>query len=278
MVSRITYDEFTQMRALMVKICGLALNEDQSYLIETRLADFAQELGAQTYGELHRLLAANSKLWPRLVDLMTTNETFWFRDDSCWKTLERKIIPDLIQLVERGAHEINIWSAACSTGQEVYSLAMLIDEVCKKSGRTSLVNRFMVVGTDIANGVLNAAREGIYDEFNIKRGLSMQRRDNYFSPTDKGRWQVKEELRKRVMFRQINLMDSFMEQNKNHLVLCRNVAIYFNAESRKLLFSKIARTMKKEGFLMIGATESLRGYSTEFQLNEFENGVFYQPL
>ncbi|MGK5091495.1 protein-glutamate O-methyltransferase CheR [Deltaproteobacteria bacterium TL4] len=272
----ITDQEFQKFRELIISLCGIVISDDRKYFIETRLMELGQELGVQTLDELRRKLkiSALSK-WPRVIDLITTDETQWFRDDSCWNTLEKKIFPQLFHYLDQGVPEIHIWSAGCSTGQESYSLAILLDELRKKHSRRFYFERFFILATDISVTALSTAQSGVYDTFNMKRGLSPHRKKLYFTQ-DGNQWKINDAIQKRVTFRQLNLIEHAEHPQDFHLILCRNVAIYFAPNTRQALFSQISEHLPKEGVLILGSTESLLGYSEGFQSQEFENATYYQ--
>lgn len=273
MIDPITPHEFTKIRDLLVSVCGIDLKPDQDYLVETRLSELATELGVANFGELHRSIVGDPELLPRVVDLMTTNETLWFRDDSCWATLKESLIPRLIEKARAG-EQVRIWSAASSTGQEAYSFVMLVTELLSATGEIRLLDRFQIVGTDISRAAVFLAKNGKYDPFTISRGLSKERLARFFDQ-EETRYSLKEEIKSRVEFKVFNLMDSFMPLGKFDLVFCRNVAIYFSIEFKTELFGKIARQLKPDGTLILGATESLFNLKTPFKDRSFKNGIYY---
>jgi chemotaxis protein methyltransferase CheR len=276
MIAPLQTKEFAKLRDMIVNACGIYLEDDKDYLVESRLTDLGNELKAETFSDLHRLIISDSnKLMPRLIDLMTTNETYWFRDDSLWRALEKKIIPDFFDLLKNGKkREIKIWSAACSTGQEPFSLSLLIEEIGQQLGNSIYKDSFHILGTDISDEALLLARSGKANLFSVKRGLSEARLKKYF--TQDGRvYILKEDITRRVEFKKLNLMDSFLLLGKFDLVLCRNVAIYFTNEFKKELFRKIARILLPDGILFIGASESLIGHSEEFKSDSYENAIYY---
>lgn len=274
MIEPLKKEEFNKIRDLLVTVCGIVLSDDQDYLVETRLTETANEIGARNFAELHMRMKTDKELLTKVVDLMTTNETLWFRDESCWITLREVIIPELISRLEKGKLTVRIWSAAASTGQESYSLLILIHELLSKKGRLDLFNRISVVGTDISNAVIYLAKRAVYDQFTISRGMSKERLAKYFTLERKS-YKLNDEIKKQVNFKPFNLMDSFMGMGPFDLVLCRNVAIYFSSEFKKELFDKISRVMTSDGFFMLGATESLIGLETNFKNLSHGNGLYY---
>ena len=267
--------EFEKIRNLLVSVCGIVLNDDQDYLVETRLLEMANEIGVSTFDELHSRISVDQSLLTRVVDLMTTNETLWFRDDSCWITLKEVIIPYLIGKLDNGYSKIRVWSAASSTGQESYSLLILIKELLEIQGKKAYFDRFSILGTDISKEVIFLAKRGIYDPFTISRGMNKQRLAKYFTKERKN-YKITDEIKDRVEFRYFNLMDSFTTLGKFDLVLCRNVAIYFSGAFKTKLFEKISRVLFPDGFLMLGATESLVGIANNYVNQSHGNGLYYK--
>jgi chemotaxis protein methyltransferase CheR len=199
---------------------------------------------------------------------MTTNETYFFRDDNLWNYLREVAAPELIRKAALGP--VRIWSAASSTGQEAYSLAMLLDETARAKGTPNAVRNVEIVGTDISSAALFLAISGRYDSLAIRRGLSDERRTRYFRE-DGSVWVLSDEIKARAKFRRFNLMDSLAPLGQFDLVLCRYVAIYFQEDFKKDLFQRIAGTLKPGNPLLLGATETLRGLSDEFEIQIHKN-------
>jgi len=270
----ITQREFEKIRDLLVSVCGIDLKPDQNYLVETRLTELATEVGVKNFSELHRAIVADPELLPRVVDLMTTNETLWFRDDSCWRTLEQALVPALMEKVRLGKR-VRVWSAASSTGQEAYSFAMLTDEMFKAAGLESRLDQIEIIGTDISQAALYLAQKARYDSFTMHRGLSEARTARYF--THEGNFfELRPEIRQRVKFLRYNLMDSFAPLGQFDLVFCRNVAIYFSVAFKEELFEKVAQALVPEGVMLLGATESLFGLKHRFTNLALGNGLYYR--
>ncbi len=273
-ISPITEHEFTKIRDLLVSVCGIDLKPDQDYLVETRLTELAVEVGAASFSDLHRSIVGDPELLPRVVDLMTTNETLWFRDDSFWHTLEHLHLPELIGKIDQG-QKVRVWSAASSTGQEAYSLIMLLNELLQKSGKLNYFDSIEIIGTDISRYAVYLAQQGRYDAFTISRGLSPQRRDQNFVRQG-SYYEIIEDHKKKVRFQTFNLMDHFTPLGKFDLVFCRNVAIYFSKSFKEELFGKIAQVLRPDGSMILGATESLFGLNHRFESYTFGNGVYYK--
>lgn len=270
----ITPLEFKQLGQLLHDQCGLCLQHDQDYLVETRLKDFAEGLGLNTYGELYaRLQAEPERLLPGLINLMTTNETLWFRDESCWNALAKALLPPLLERAASEGKPPRLWVAGCSTGQEAYSLAILIDELCKQRQQPGLARRFHIQAMDISQTALETARAGVYNNFEINRGLSPARRDAYFEPQGNG-WALRPNIRLRVHFDTINLMHGFAHLGTFDLILCRNVTIYFTPAIRERTLAAMATMLEPGGALLLGATETLWDKKAAFHTEEFEGCVY----
>lgn len=262
--------EFELLKGFVEKNCGIHLDPGKEYLIETRLTDIAIDQGCKTFSEFYQKALADTtgKLRGRIVDAMTTNETYFFRDDNLWNYLREEAAPELVRKASLGP--VRIWSAASSTGQEAYSLAMLLDETARAKGTPNVMRNVEIVGTDISSAALFLAISGRYDSLAIRRGLSDERRSRYFRE-DGSVWVLSDEIKSRAKFRRFNLMDSLAPLGQFDLVLCRYVAIYFQEDFKKALFQRIAGTLKPGNPLLLGATETLRGLSDEFDVQIHKN-------
>lgn len=273
----ITALEFRQISTLLREQCGLHLQEDQAYLIETRLGDLVRDLGLAGYGELYLGLRYEpDRFLPRVINLMTTNETQWFRDESCWNAVEKAILPGLLAKLARDGQRIKIWVAGCSTGQEAYSLAILIDEVCQRRQMPELARYFDIQAMDISQAALEVARAGRYNSFDINRGLSRIRRERYFEHQADGFWLLRPNIRLRVRFEAINLTHDFAGLGTFDLIFCRNVTIYFTLPVRERILLAMIAMLAPGGALLLGATESLWGRKGNFKAVEFEGCVYIQ--
>ena len=272
---KLTDNEFSLMKGFIEKHCGIHLDPGKEYLIETRLTDIVLEQGCRNFFEFYQKAQADpmGKLRDRIVDAMTTNETYFFRDDNLWNWLREEGIPELLKRAATG-NPVRIWSAAASTGQEGYSLAMMIDELAREKGNPALADRIEIVGTDISSAALFLAIGGRYDQLAIKRGLSDARRSRYFRQ-DNNVWAIDDALRKRVRFQRFNLMNSFASLGSFDLVLCRYVAIYFAEEFKRSLFHRLALALKPRSPLLLGATETLRGLCDDFEIEMRKNTTLF---
>lgn len=249
------------------------LGENKHYLISSRLRSLLAENTIHSVGELIKHLESGRKpgLRERIIDAMTTNETLWFRDTQPYETLKNLILPELSQ---QRARQIRIWSAACSSGQEPYSISMTVQEyLLSKPG--SLPGGVQIIATDISSSMLNEANAGIYDSVSLARGLSLPRQRQFFHA--KGdKWEINNEIKGRVTFKEWNLMKPYAALGKFDVIFCRNVLIYFSSELKTDIFNRMAQALNPKGYLMLGASESMVGYNDAFDMVRHASGVVYQ--
>jgi chemotaxis protein methyltransferase CheR len=212
--------------------------------------------------------ASSMQLKTQVIEAMTTNETLWFRDTYPFEVLSRTIFPEFRQ---QNKNNLRIWSAACSSGQEPYSISMIADEYALHNPGF----RVDVVATDISQSILAEAREAKYDALALARGLSEERKRRYFSPIG-SQWQVNANIRSRVNFRECNLMQSYAALGKFDVIFCRNVLIYFSAKSKSDILNRMAACLNPRGFLMLGASESIAQYCDAFEMVRASTGVVYR--
>jgi len=255
-------------------LCGIALDESKGYLIESRLAQLLEDTRCASYGELLSRARSDSSsaLNRHIVDAISTNETLFFRDTAPFELLRHKIIPELIDRRARtGASRIRIWSAACSTGQELYSIAILLKELLGEPDRYGV----RLLGTDISDDAVARASRGFFSPVEISRGLSEAQRNRYFAASGGG-WQIRDEIRAMASFQRLNLMADFSALGRFDVIFCRNVAIYFTDSDRTALFGRIERALEPGGYLVIGSMESLSGVCPQFESKRHLRSVFYQ--
>jgi chemotaxis protein methyltransferase CheR len=255
-------------------LCAVTLDDSKGYLIESRLASLVEETGCGSYGGL--LLRARTDpsraLERRIVDAITTNETYFFRDTSPYDLLRHKIIPEVVDRRARtGASRIRIWSAACSTGQELYSIAIVLKELLVDPDRYGV----RLLGTDISDDAVARASRGLFSPVEISRGLTEAQKTKYFVPAAGG-WQIRDEIRGLVSFKKLNLMADFSALGRFDVIFCRNVAIYFTEPDRISLFTRMGRALESNGYLVIGAMESLNGLCPQFTSKRHLRSVYYQ--
>ena len=271
---KIKPDEIQLLSKYIYGLSGIHIEASKAYLLETRLGRILEGENCTSYSEFYQKAKMDSSkaLEKKILDAITTNETLFFRDSSPFELLKHKILPEVIdrKAAKPGNTPIRIWSAACSTGQEVYSIAIVIKELL---GNTKLDIRLS--GTDLSNAAIKQASYGSYNKFEIERGLPRERLQRYFT-ADGANSKIKDQLRVMATFRKFNLMHPFSGLGKFDIIFCRNVAIYFTLEDRKKLFQKIASVLEPDGFLIIGSTESLTGVCPRFVPKRHLKSIFYQ--
>jgi chemotaxis protein methyltransferase CheR len=271
--SAIAPQDYEEFRAFLESSCGIVLGENKHYLVTSRLTRLMNEVQADSIGTLLRQLKTDTRsgLRERVIEAMTTNETYWFRDSFPFKIVADMVLPELAR---KGASTIRIWSAACSSGQEPYSLSMTVQEyLTTRPG--SLKANVQIVGTDISPAILNDAKAARYDAMALARGLSPERKQRFFTPAGE-RWEVRPEIRARVAFRELNLLHSYTLLGRFDTIFCRNVLIYFSAESKRDILNRMAQSLNSGGYLILGASESLAGYSDAFEMVRCTPGVVYR--
>lgn len=264
----------------VAEACCIHLGEEKRYLFEARLGTLISESGARDIPEFIAKAKADAtgRLRDKIIDSITTHETYWFRDARPWESLEKFILPEFGNLLRRGEkHRIRILSAACSSGQEPYSIALLLHKL-KADGLLDGVNlsAFEITAFDISPGTLFLASGGRYSQLEISRGLPDFWRDNYFDPTPSNTWTLKTAVRSMVGFKRRNLQDDFTSLGVFDLVLCRNVAIYFEEHFKNDLFNRLAQIIFKDGRLMLGGTESLLSHQNLFTIEQVGGSFFYR--
>jgi chemotaxis protein methyltransferase CheR len=250
---------FAALQSFLLKSSGLALERDKEYLVEARLKPVAQQAGLASLNELIARVETDRVLAKKVTEAMTVNETFFFRDRLPFEGFRKAILPELLKARAK-TRRLRIWSAACSTGQEPYSLAMILDE----EARALMGWTIEIVATDIADSVLKRAREGVYSHFEVQRGVPTPHLVRYFSKR-KDHWAVNPNIKARVDFRQQNLMGDFSHLGVFDVIFCRNVLIYFAADQKRDVLHRAARCLAPDGYLVMGAAESVIGYSSEFR-------------
>jgi chemotaxis protein methyltransferase CheR len=274
---KISSEEIKLITKYIYEISGIHLDESKKYLLETRLNAIAEEYGCLNYQDFYKKSKADATkvIERKIIDAISTNETLFFRDTGPFQLLQHKIFPELIDArSSKNPHlktSLKIWSAASSTGQELYSVAIVLQELL---GDLSKYN-IKLSGTDISDAAVAQASSGKYNKFEIERGLARDKLTKYFTMIGQT-WKVNDQLRSMVNFRKFNLMQPFMGLGKFDIVLCRNVAIYFTLEDRKKLFNKIADVLEPDGYLIIGSTESLTGICPRFIPKRHLRSIFYQ--
>jgi chemotaxis protein methyltransferase CheR len=276
-MNKIETNEFVLLRDFIEKHCGIHLDENKTYLIETRLTTLMVEQGCKTYSEFYYKAKNDltNSLREKIIDAMTTNETLWFRDSSPFISIQKHFLPLYAKEIASGKKsKIRIWSAASSTGQEIYSIAMLILDFCRTQ-TTVRPDHFELMATDISSTVLFIAKAGRYDSHIISRGLPDEQRNRYFK-NDGRVWIIDDSVKKMVTFKKLNLQEDFSSMGRMDLILCRNVLIYFSEDLKKDLLKRFASQLRPSGYFFVGSSESISNYSNEYTMHNFEKSLYYQ--
>lgn len=266
-------ESYLKFREFLEKQCGIVLGDSKQYLVRSRLASLLYKHKYESADELISVVVRgfDRNLLQDVIDAMTTNETLWFRDNYPFDLLVKELLPSLASQNRK----IRIWSAACSSGQEPYSIAMSVLEFQRQRPGT-LRSGVEIVATDLSSEMLKKCELGVYDELSLARGLSAGRREMFFQKNDAGAMQVKPEVRKMVSFRSLNLLSSYAALGRFDIVFCRNVLIYFSPEVKQRILQQIAGQLQSDGVLFLGASESISAASNSYSMVKCSPGLYYQ--
>jgi len=264
--------EYEFLRKLLKERSGLDLSADKQYLVESRLIPLARRVGFSGISELVQKMKAGSaeNLTAEVVEAMTTNETFFFRDKIPFDHLRETMLPALLQ-ARASRRALRIWCAASSTGQEPYSIAMCLREF----GAALSGWRVEIMATDLSQGVLEKSKSGLFSQFEVQRGLPIQLLVKYFTQVGE-LWQLNADIRAMVQHRQLNLLQDFGYLGTFDVIFCRNVLIYFDQETKVGIFDRLAKMVEPDGFMVLGAAESVVGISDAFKPHPERRGL-YRP-
>jgi chemotaxis protein methyltransferase CheR len=262
--------DYDYLRKLLKERSGLVLSADKQYLVESRLLPLARRMGAPHLSELVAKLKAPGAepLIVDVVEAMTTNESFFFRDKIPFDHFREHMLPSLLK-ARAAQRRIRIWCAATSTGQEPYSLAMILKEMAAQVSGW----RVEIIATDLSNEVLEKARAGLYSQFEVQRGLPIQLLMKHFSQAGET-WQISPEIRAMVQFRPLNLLADFSHLGGFDVVFCRNVLIYFDQETKISVLERLARVTEPDGYLVLGAAETVVGLTELFKPLSDRRGLY----
>jgi len=267
----VTPPEYEYLRKFLKDYSGLDLSADKQYLIESRLFPLARKVGLSGISELvQKIMGGSAAFNVQVVEAMTTNETFFFRDKVPFEHFRNLIMPQMLRS-RANRKSVRIWCAAGSTGQEPYSLAMSLKEMGAALGGW----RIEIVATDLSQEVLEKSKAGLYSQFEVQRGLPIQLLVKYFKQVGE-LWQINPDIRAMVQHRQFNLLHDFSQLGVFDLIFCRNVLIYFDQETKTNIFNRLAKAVEPDGFLVLGAAETVIGLTTVFKPLVEQRGV-YQP-
>ena len=250
---------------------GLALGSGKEYLVEARLIPLAQSLGLEGISELVLELkkGAELKVTSGVTEAMTTNETSFFRDKTPFEELKNHLLPKLIE-ARKISKRLKIWCAAAATGQEPYTISMILDDSFPQLRDWTVE----ILATDIDQQALERSRSGIYTQFEMQRGLPIQMLMKYFEQIETG-WQIKENMRNTIQWKQLNLLDNFNRLGKFDIIFCRNVLIYFQQETKKDILERFRTMIQDDGYLYLGAAETVLGITEAFdRIREYKSAVY----
>ena len=268
-VSQVAYSAFSRY---LIANSGLVLGDAKQYLVRSRLTPIMRQFD---YDDINNLLndtvaGRNSRLSAACIEAMTTNETLWFRDQYPFHILTNLLLPNLAMKKA----SLRIWSCACSTGQEPYSIAMTIAEFQQKHPQ-SFRNGVEILATDISAEVLKHAEQATYDQLSLSRGLPSHMMSKYMQQINEQEMMLKPGIRQLVKFRALNLLDKFNDLGQFDIVFCRNVLIYFDTAHKTKVLQNISACLPQGGALMLGASESLAGADKLFDLSIQPAGLYY---
>lgn len=262
---------YTSFSQFLEDGCGIVLGNNRQYLVRSRLAPIVRRLGLDSVEDcIDKILTGNSQVRELAIEAMTTNETLWFRDQYPFVLLEKEIL----QQFTSKPSPLRIWSAACSSGQEAYSIAMTILNFNKLGN--GLRNRAEIIGTDISDEMLQRAKLAEYDYLAMSRGIEEKFKSEYFEPVGKDKFRVKSNVRALTQFKSLNLLGSYQSLGRFDIIFCRNVLIYFSPEVKKKILQKFAACLQEGGILFLGASESISSLTDEFTMVRCQSGLYYR--
>lgn len=271
----VTDVQYRRFAAFVEEKCGIVLGEGKQYLVNSRLSSLLSKFRVQTVDDLINLAMEekpNNKAQEEVIDAMTTNETLWFRDTYPYKALETIILPEL---AKRAKYPVRIWSAACSSGQEPYSIGMIIQEQMSKMLHID-PKQTQIIGTDLSPEMLSICRRGQYDVHALSRGLSPERKEKFFRTThNPNMMAIDSRVKSMVEFRPMNLLGSYALMGRFDVIFCRNVLIYFSNEVKADILRKLTMCLNPGGYLILGSTETLVGVSDKYEMMRCNPGIIY---
>ncbi|WP_102795761.1 CheR family methyltransferase [Bowmanella denitrificans] len=264
--------DYALFRDYLERQCGIVLGDNKQYLVRSRLSPLLRRFDLPDLPQLinNVVNGRDRTLREAVIDAMTTNETLWFRDTYPFELLKN----ELLLKFKGKTGPLRIWSAACSSGQEPYSISMCILEFLQRNPG-AFPGGVQIIGTDISSDMLNRCKQAEYDNLSLSRGLSEERKRQFFEPTANGTMRLKSQVTSMVSFRPINLLESYASLGKFDLVFCRNVLIYFSAQIKSQILQQIAAGLQKDGILFLGASESMSGLSEAFSMVRCNPGLYY---
>ncbi len=269
----VTQGDYEDFRTFLQGACGIELGPGKENLVNRRLAGVMRMYGISSLGEImtHLRTGRNLRMQTCIIDAMTTNETFWFRDTTHFQLLGDRILPSL---AENGQERMRVWSAACSSGQEPYNISMVVEDY-QASSPTITKTKVEIIATDISTRVLAGAKKGLYSGNEISQGLEPDQRERYF--TSRGdQWEVRPEIKRRVSFREFNLTRGYELLGRFDVIFCRNVLIYFSSSQKQDILDRMARILNPGGYLFLCSCEPLSSDSDRFEMISESGGFGYR--
>ncbi|MEH6443235.1 MAG: protein-glutamate O-methyltransferase CheR [Oceanospirillaceae bacterium] len=270
----ITSQDFKRFSSYLEDSCGIVLTDNKQYLVQCRLTKLMDE---NSFSGLEQLVEAMSRpsgkrLTDQVIDAMTTNETLWFRDSHPYEVLSKKLFPEFLN---SPSSRMKVWSAACATGQEPYSMSMAASEYIEANSRIRGA-KIDIIATDISPTALDIAKKGEYELFALGRGLSKERQNKFFTEMANDTWKINQQIQASIAFKAINLLDSYSMIGRPDVIFCRNVLIYFSSDLKHKILQKLHTQLKPGGYLVLGASESLTGLSDKFEMVHCHPGILYK--
>jgi chemotaxis protein methyltransferase CheR len=282
-----THEDYKIITKYVFDICGIVLGEDKQYLVEQRLSPVLGEFGCETFSDLAKKLnigVVNFLTRERMLNAMTTNETSFFRDDHPYVAFREKIMPDMLDRVkqrkerswQRRGPKVNMWSVAASTGQEPYSMAMIISDVSAMKGMGLVtMEDFGILGTDISPKVLSKAMEGRYGPLEVARGLTPDMRNRHFLK-DGDSYVINDKIRKIVDFKTFNIQETFTQIGSFDVIFCRNILIYFTDDAKRRILSQLHQVLAPGGYLLLGSAENMYNLNNDFTTERYGATTIYR--
>ena len=273
-MENITNEQYNEFCSFLEQQSGIVLGPSKQYLIVSRLTPLISQFKLNNLAELldSAMDPKHRQVRLEVIDAMTTNETLWFRDSYPYDMLKDVILPEFNQ--SRPSAPIKIWSAASSSGQEPYSIAMTCFET--NIPRLKTPQGVQITGTDISPTMLSLCKQGNYDYIALNRGLSPQRKKLFFTRVNEQCMTVNPELKRLVNFKLLNLLDSYSSLGKFDVIFCRNVLIYFSPQVKSKIISQLASALNPRGYLFLGASESVAGLNDSFDMERYNHGIVYR--
>jgi chemotaxis protein methyltransferase CheR len=263
--------DFAFVQGFLMQRTGILLSGEKRYLVETRLDPVMRQMQLPSFRMVvDRLKAGDRVLETAVIDAMTTNETLFFRDKMPFDLFQNQVMPELIKN-RRGGGRIRIWCAACSTGQEPYSLSMILDEMKPKLNGITVE----ILATDVSEKVLAQAREGVYSQFEVQRGLPIRYLLKHFRQVGP-RWHIDKALADRIQFKSVNLLNGFKPLGQFDIIFCRNVLIYFGETTKRDVLSRMSEVLAPDGSLFLGGAETVLGLTSSLAPHKTERSLYVQ--